>query len=119
MRNLKRFYLYHAKTDSNTILAPREVECIIHILRGKTSKQIAKMLELSHRTVEFYVGRLKTKLHCRTKSELIEKILTGRLIGQSESFAQAQAVQEHQYIDSFITKLEHKKKNGKKSEPEI
>lgn len=116
-RNQKKFYLYHAKTDSNTPLAPREVECIIYILRGKTSKQIARMLQLSHRTVEFYIGRLKNKLHCHTKSELIEKILSGKLIGNAESEStELQAVREHQQIDSILNKLEYKKVREEENE---
>jgi DNA-binding CsgD family transcriptional regulator len=113
MRNQKKFYLYNVKTDINTPLSPREVECIVHILRGKTSKQIARMLKLSHRTVEFYVGRLKQKLYCHTKSELIEKILSGRLIGQGEPEStelQMMAVQEHHKLDSIINKLDEYKK---------
>lgn len=85
MRNQKKFYLYHAKTNTHTLLSAREVECISYTLRGNTSKQIAKMLRLSHRTTEFYMSRLKNKLHCGNKSELIEKVLSGKLLDQSES----------------------------------
>lgn len=106
MKVPKKFYLYHSKTNSNTPLAPREIECIVHILRGKTSKQIAKMLSLSHRTIEFYIGRLKTKLHCHTKSELIEKILSGSLINHGDpNFGEAQMIQEHQQIDAIVKQL--------------
>lgn len=107
MKKQKKIYLYNVKTESNTLLAPREVECIIYILRGKTSKQIARILELSHRTVEFYIGRLKNKLDCHTKSELIEKILSGRLIDQGiTNPIEAMVVQEHQKIDAIINLLE-------------
>ena len=108
MRMQKKFYLYNSKTNSNTPLAPREVECIIYILRGKTSKQIAKVLALSHRTIEFYIGRLKTKLHCHTKSELIEKILSGSLINHGEpSGGELQFIREHQQIDSIVKQVSH------------
>ena len=111
MRNLKRFYLYNSKTNSNTPIAPREIECIIYILRGKTSKQIAKILELSHRTIEFYVNRLKIKLHCHSKSELIEKILSGKLINHGESdLEQSLVIQEHQKIDAIIQQFGSRKK---------
>ena len=110
MKSQKKFYLYHAKTNTSTPLAPREVECIIYILRGKTSKQIARLLELSHRTVEFYVGRLKSKLYCHTKSELIEKVLLGRLMHQETSEStQAQLIQEHHQIDEIIKRLEQER----------
>lgn len=109
MRNLKRFYLYHSKTNSNTPISPREIECISYILRGKTSKQIAKVLELSHRTVEFYVNRLKTKLHCRSKSELIERILSGKLIHHGEPDLEGSfVVREHQKLDAMINQFSDK-----------
>lgn len=122
MRNQKKFYLYNVKTDVNTSLSPREVECIVHVLRGKTSKQIARVLKLSHRTVEFYIGRVKHKLYCNTKSELIEKVLSGRLIGHGEPESielHAQAVQERHKIDEVIHRLaEYRNEQEKKSELE-
>lgn len=56
-------------------LSPRESECMFYLLRGKTSKQIAEILNLSARTVEQYVNSLKNKLSCSTKSDLISKML--------------------------------------------
>lgn len=114
MKEKKRFYLYNAKNDTTVLLAPREIECIIYILRGKTSKQIARMLELSHRTVEFYISRLKNKLYCHTKSELIEKILSGKLINEGElGVSVPQIIQEHHQVGAVIKKLEHGRKRKK------
>jgi DNA-binding CsgD family transcriptional regulator len=42
-------------------------------MRGKTTKEIAKMLRLSHRTVEKHIETLKIKFNCIYKSEVIEK----------------------------------------------
>lgn len=53
----------------------REAECMVHILKGKTISKVAVILELSPRTVEFYLKKMKSKLDCRTKSELMEKVL--------------------------------------------
>jgi len=55
-------------------LTPREAECMELILCGKTNGQVGKALKLSPRTVEYYVGNLKHKLNCRSKSELIGKV---------------------------------------------
>lgn len=98
MKKYKNFYLYHAQTNTKTLISPREVECINHLLRGKTSKQIGKTLLLSHRTVEFYISSLRDKLDCHNKSELIEKILSGTLIDRSQS--ESQIAQTHQQIRS-------------------
>ncbi len=56
-------------------LTKRETECILHLLRYKTVKDIARILQLSPRTIEDYIARLKCKLDCNTKAELIEVAL--------------------------------------------
>ena len=56
----------------NTRLPERQSECLFYLLRGKTAKEIAKLLNLSPRTVESYIEQIKFKLNCRTKSDLIE-----------------------------------------------
>ena len=63
------------KTIKDFYFSNRESQCIEHVLRGKTIKTIAKVLQLSPRTIEFYIKNIKNKLGCRTKAEIIE-ILT-------------------------------------------
>lgn len=55
-------------------LTRREAECMVFLLRGCTFAEVGQHLHLSPRTVEFYVARMKYKLKCGHKSELIEKI---------------------------------------------
>jgi DNA-binding NarL/FixJ family response regulator len=43
-------------------------------LQGYTSKEIGKKLEISNRTVEFYISNLKQKLKFRKISELFSII---------------------------------------------
>jgi DNA-binding CsgD family transcriptional regulator len=52
----------------------REAECMALLLQQNTYKQIAKKLNLSIRTVEFYSLNLKAKLRCNSISELINKV---------------------------------------------
>lgn len=59
------------KVGEKTI-TKREFECLLWCIKDKTAKQIARILSLSPRTVEEYLGNLKNKLGCRSKYELIE-----------------------------------------------
>lgn len=59
----------------NINLTPQESECMKLAIRGKTIPKIATALNLSPRTVEFYFGKMRKKLQCSTKSELIEKVI--------------------------------------------
>lgn len=59
----------------NTRLSKREIECLYYLVRGMSAKQIANQLTLSYRTVEYYFERMKDKLSCDSRSELIAKII--------------------------------------------
>lgn len=62
----------------NFKLSAKEMECLFYLIRGKTMREIAHLLYLSPRTIEFHIEKIKEKLGCRCKSELIEKaIATG------------------------------------------
>jgi len=68
--NIKnRFYL--GRYFNNEYLTRREVEILQNILVGYTSTQIAKLLNLSRRTVETHIDKIKKKLQCRTKGDII------------------------------------------------
>lgn len=52
----------------------REKDCLKFILKGRTIKETAKYLNLSNRTVEYYFNNIKAKLHCHSKSQVIDFI---------------------------------------------
>lgn len=52
-----------------------QLECLRYLARGMTAKQIAKVLGLSNRTVEFYLENIKDKFKCESKSDLISKAI--------------------------------------------
>lgn len=54
-------------------LSARESEIVFYLLRGRTAKEIAVTLNLSFRTVEKHMERIKTKMGCYNKSQLVEK----------------------------------------------
>lgn len=53
-------------------LTQREAECMTLLLQGFTMRKIGEQLELSPRTIEYYLKRIKERVGCRTKKELIE-----------------------------------------------
>ena len=59
-------------TLTDPLLSTREFECLFFLLRGKTAKETANLLNLSFRTVESYINGIKQKFQCTTRSELIE-----------------------------------------------
>lgn len=54
-------------------LTHRQKNCLFHLIKGLSYKQIAQRLKLSPKTVENYLNIIKDKLHCINRSELIEK----------------------------------------------
>ncbi len=77
-KQIKKFFLGEA--NSNIYFTNREAEVMIKLLQGKTLSTAAVELNLSPRTIEFYVKNMKTKLACRTKSELIGKVFASDFI---------------------------------------
>jgi DNA-binding response OmpR family regulator len=61
-------------------LNDREVDVLTWSARGKTSAEIAKILELTKRTVDFHIDNARTKLGAATRTEAVLKAATGRLI---------------------------------------
>jgi len=54
-------------------LSLRQQACLLHAIKGKTAKQSAQILGLSHRTVEEYLNNIKLKMGVSTKADMIEK----------------------------------------------
>lgn len=58
-----------------TYYSKREKQVIYYMLRGNSAKRIARVLNISHRTVERHFENIRIKAGVRNKSELIEKLL--------------------------------------------
>ena len=61
-------------------LSKREKEILKLFLNGYTSAQVAEALDLSRRTVEYYLVNLKNKLNCASKSEIIIKAIENQWV---------------------------------------
>lgn len=56
-------------------LTPRERLVLAEILMGLSSKEVARSLEISPRTVEFHRANLLRKYSARNTAELVRKVL--------------------------------------------
>jgi DNA-binding NarL/FixJ family response regulator len=56
-------------------LTPRENEVLALLIKGMGTKDIAKMLTLSKRTIEHHIENIKDKMHVSSKYELIAKAI--------------------------------------------
>lgn len=55
------------------LLTEKQRNCLFLLIRGKTVKEVASIVKLSPRTVEDHIDAMKSKLHCFSKRELVEK----------------------------------------------
>jgi DNA-binding CsgD family transcriptional regulator len=58
-------------------LTAREREVAACLMDGKTSKEIGRVLAISHRTVEIYRARLMRKYAASTTADLVHKLMAG------------------------------------------
>lgn len=68
-------YMLGNKFD-NIKLSDRQSEVLFYLLRGKTIKQIAILLNLSSRTTEDYLEQLKNKFNVSNRYELIDTAIS-------------------------------------------
>lgn len=57
------------------LLTPRERVALAQIVRGASSKESARMLDISPRTVEFHRANLMRKLGARNTADLVRRVL--------------------------------------------
>jgi DNA-binding CsgD family transcriptional regulator len=55
-------------------LSKKELECLSHLLEGKTAQEISNTVFRSRRTVEAHLAHIKEKVGCRTLVELVTNI---------------------------------------------
>jgi DNA-binding NarL/FixJ family response regulator len=61
-------------------LNDREVEALTWVARGKTSAEIAQILGLSKRTIDFHIDNARSKLGAATRTQAVIKAADGGLI---------------------------------------
>jgi PAS domain S-box-containing protein len=66
-----------SRRSAKAELTPREREVAAQVMQGRTSKEIGRVLGISHRTVELHRARLMRKYAAATTAELVQKLMTG------------------------------------------
>lgn len=74
--NLLDIFVQHSMGPLSTAgLAPRELQVVHYIRQNKTSKEIAQLMGISLRTVEFYRENIRKKLHLTSKRKNLKRFL--------------------------------------------
>jgi DNA-binding CsgD family transcriptional regulator len=63
-----------------TLLSGREIEALTWVARGKTSAEIAPLVGLTKRTVDFHLDNARIKLGATTRTHAAIKAAVGKLI---------------------------------------
>lgn len=61
--------------SENVSMTKRERECLLYLSQGKSAKEIARLLNLSWRTIEYYIENMKKKWGCTKRTELVVKAI--------------------------------------------
>jgi DNA-binding CsgD family transcriptional regulator len=61
-------------------LTRREIEVLRYIAEGNLAAEVAKILHISSRTVEWHIRKILKKLRARTRAEAVAKAMKQRLI---------------------------------------
>lgn len=64
-----------ALSGKSMTLTKRQQDCAHWLIEGKTAEETSVILNLSKRTVEYYIAIMKRKLDCNSRSELIAKLV--------------------------------------------
>ena len=79
-RDLRMYFLGDAYPD--VYFTKREAETFFWMVQGNTIAKAAAIMDLSPRTVEFYVKNMKIKLNCASKKQLIDRVIHTTLLAQ-------------------------------------
>ena len=70
----------HQVGSQQVDLNERELACLTWSARGKTSVEIAAILGVAKRTVDYHIENASRKLHVATRTQAVVKAIGGRLI---------------------------------------
>jgi DNA-binding CsgD family transcriptional regulator len=65
---------------SGSYLTQREAECSYWVIKGLTNKETGEKMDLSSRTIEYYLRNIRCKLNCYSKSHLVKVLKEGSFL---------------------------------------
>jgi DNA-binding NarL/FixJ family response regulator len=70
-------------SEKSKSLTPRQREVLRFLAEGRTAKEIANLLHITSRTVEFHKAQIMEHLHLKTTADLIKYALTHGIVSTS------------------------------------
>ncbi len=67
-------------TKHPVILSRQEVGCLLQLMEGKSAKVTAAELNISSRTVEYHLNKVRQRMGCRSKLEIFKKIELKKIV---------------------------------------
>jgi DNA-binding NarL/FixJ family response regulator len=81
---------YHLIPENNQVyFTYREMEIVMHLFEPITYKVIGQRMGLSDRTVECHVRRMRIKLGCKDRFDLIEKVMLLPIVKDFKNYYRA------------------------------
>lgn len=77
---IKKYFL--STVSGDIYLSKRQAQCLFNAIQGKRIKEIARLLNLSARTIEDNLRAIRQKLSCRNKNDLIATLFDQQLIAE-------------------------------------
>jgi DNA-binding CsgD family transcriptional regulator len=69
--NTTSLKLIHKGLHMPVHLSSQQAKCLLLLVKGKSAKEIALQMQLSHRTVEHYLEKIRRQLGCSSTKELV------------------------------------------------
>lgn len=73
------------RVETDAILTDRQIEILSLLLEGKSSKEVARMLYVSKRTIDFHLGKIYQKLNAANRVQAIRRAAELGLVPQTLS----------------------------------
>lgn len=80
---------YLPKPYNNKYLTPRELD-VLKLCKNHSNKEIGNLLNLSPRSVEYYIAKIRYKFRCRSKIQLVVLVEQYKVL----QFIQAQQTEQ-------------------------